>query len=210
MSKRTVVDISMIILMPLLMAYSLIGEAFHEVAGSVMLVLFIVHHIMNRASLKAVGKGKYTVKRVLREAVNALLLIFMIAQPLTGIMMSKHLYTFLDIPGDSAARQIHLCLAYWGFVLMSAHAGMHMGPLVNRVSVDGRRTKATAAAVTAVSAYGTFAFLKRGFAGYMLLSQKFAFYDFNEPVLLFIIDYITVMLLFMILGWLSQRSPSDS
>ena len=207
MNKRVIVDISMIVLMPLLMAYSLIGETFHEVAGTAMLALFIAHHVINRASIKAVGKGKYTPKRVIREAVNALLLVFMIIQPLTGIMMSKHLYTFLHIAGAAKARQIHLCLAYWGFTLMSLHAGMHMGSLVVKIKADKVRARVVATMVAAIFLYGVYVFINRGFAGYMLMIQKFAFYDFGEPAVLFVLDYITVIILFMLIGWITQRGP---
>ncbi len=50
MKKRIqlIIDITMAVLLPLLMAYSLIGEAFHEVVGTAIFVLFIVHHILNR------------------------------------------------------------------------------------------------------------------------------------------------------------------
>ena len=34
MAKRKILDAAMVLLLPLLMAYSLIGEAFHEVVGS--------------------------------------------------------------------------------------------------------------------------------------------------------------------------------
>ena len=47
MTKRRILDAAMVLLLPLLMAYSLIGEAFHEVAGTLMLVLFLLHHWMN-------------------------------------------------------------------------------------------------------------------------------------------------------------------
>ena len=42
------IDIAMTVLLPMMMAYSLIGEAFHEITGTALLVLFIVHHILNR------------------------------------------------------------------------------------------------------------------------------------------------------------------
>ncbi|SEM35457.1 hypothetical protein SAMN04487770_1354 [Butyrivibrio sp. ob235] len=38
---RIIIDISMTVMMPLLMAYSLIGELFHEIAGSLIFILFI-------------------------------------------------------------------------------------------------------------------------------------------------------------------------
>lgn len=193
--SRLAIDISMTVLMPLLMAYSLIGETFHEAAGTAMLVLFIAHHWLNRGWFKTLTKGRYTAARTVRTAVNLLLLVFMIVQPLSGIVMSKHLYTFLNIPGAAEARQIHLCVAYWGFVLMSIHAGMHMGPVVKRVK-DSKNKSILTAAAALISAYGIYAFIKRGFAGYMLMTQQFAFYDFSEPVMLFLADYIAVMITF--------------
>ena len=40
---RLSLDIAMTIILPMLMAYSLIGEVFHEVIGTLMFVLFIIH-----------------------------------------------------------------------------------------------------------------------------------------------------------------------
>lgn len=202
MSKRLVVDITMTILMPLLMAYSLIGETFHEAAGTLMLVLFIAHHWLNKGWFRSLAKGRYSAARTLRTAVNLLLLIFMIVQPVSGIILSKHLYTFLNIPGASTARLIHLCVSYWGFVLMSFHAGMHMNPLVRRAGAEKGKRKLCAAGITVMSAYGIYAFIKRGFAGYMFMTQQFAFYDYSESAIYFVLDYIAVMILFMAAGYL--------
>lgn len=38
-TKHRLVDAAMVLLLPLLMAYSLIGEAFHELAGTLMILL---------------------------------------------------------------------------------------------------------------------------------------------------------------------------
>ena len=45
---RMAADIAMTILLPILMAYSLVGEAVHEWLGIVMFLLFIVHQALNR------------------------------------------------------------------------------------------------------------------------------------------------------------------
>ena len=130
-TTRKILYAAMVLLLPMLMAYSLIGEAFHEVAGTLMLALFILHHWMNRAWWKNLFKGQYSPQRVFQTALNLLLLIFMIAQPLCGILISKHLYTFLPTDGvSSVARAIHLPLANWGFVLMSLHAGTHLSAML--------------------------------------------------------------------------------
>ena len=45
---RIIVDIAMTVSLPMLMAYSLIGESFHEIIGTLMFALFILHHVLNR------------------------------------------------------------------------------------------------------------------------------------------------------------------
>ena len=56
---KITIDIVMVILLPMLMAYSLIGEKFHELIGTVMFILFITHHVMNRNGCQALTKGRY-------------------------------------------------------------------------------------------------------------------------------------------------------
>ncbi len=188
----------MLLLLPLLMAYSLIGEAFHEVAGTLMLVLFLLHHWFNRAWWKSLFKGRYSPQRVFQTALNLLLLIFMIVQPLCGILMSKHLYTFLPTDGiSSVARAIHLPLANWGFVLMSLHAGTHLGVMLPK---DKKKT-AVLGCLGAVSLYGVYAFIKRQFPAYLFLRLPFVFFDYSEPRFFFLADYLAVMLLFAMLGY---------
>ena len=119
---RMIIDITMTVLLPLLMAYSLIGEMFHEIAGTAIFVLFIAHNILNRKWYKVLFKGKYNARRIFQTVLNLTLLIFMILQPVSGILMSKHLYTFLPAFSVSAfARSLHLILAYWGYVLLCIH-----------------------------------------------------------------------------------------
>ena len=120
---RLFIDIAMSFMLPMLMAYSLIGEMLHEIIGTLMLVLFVLHHAMNRKWYPALFKGKYDGLRIFRTCLDTALLAIMLIQPISGILMSKYLYTFIDVPGIAATvREIHLVIAYWGFVLMSVHA----------------------------------------------------------------------------------------
>lgn len=202
-NKRLLIDISMTVLLPLLMAYSLIGEQFHEIAGTLMLVLFITHHILNRGWYKSLFKGKYTARRIFQTVLNMLLLVFMILQPLSGILMSRYLYTFIRLSGITAtARQIHLCLAYWGFVLMCLHAGTHLTIPLGKLERKKKQTWTIVMAVLAViSVYGIFAFAKRGLADYMFLKSAFVFFNFYEPRLYFFLDYFAIMDLFAFAGF---------
>ena len=199
---RMIVDISMTVILPLLMAYSLIGETFHEIAGITMFAMFVVHQILNRKWYAALFKGRYTARRIFQTVVNLLLLIFMILQPISGILMAKHLFTFIEVPGAAAtAREIHLVLAYWGFALMCVHAGTHLtAPLSKPKKKHKGVWIAVVSSLAAVSAYGVYAFIKRQIADYMFMKSAFVFFDFSEPRVFFFLDYLAVMVLFGTLG----------
>lgn len=201
---RVVVDIAMTVLLPLLMAYSLIGETLHEVFGTTALVLFIVHHALNRKWYGAAFRGKYNAARIFRTVLNCLIFVFMILQPVSGILLSKHIYTFLpQLPLSAQARSVHMLLAYWGYVLVCIHAGTHLTAPIGRLLKSNRRAAISVFAMLGlVSAYGCYAFVKRGFPGYMFAKTAFAFYDYSEPIVFFFLDYAAVMALFMTIGML--------
>ena len=206
MKKRIklITDIVMICLLPMLMAYSLIGEKFHEIIGTAIFILFIVHHVMNRNWYKALPKGKYNGGRIFRTILDLLLLVFMLLQPISGILMSKHLYIFLPVlPISAKAREIHMLFAYWGFVLMGIHLGTHLTGLSDRLKRKNKGAWIAAIAVLLVIAvYGIHAFIKRGFPGYMFMKTMFAFFDYDEPRIYFFADYLAIMILFMAVGGL--------
>ena len=201
---RMIVDIAMTVLLPMLMAYSLIGEKFHEIAGTAMFVLFIGHHVLNRGWYQALFKGKHNARRISQTVLNVVLLVFMILQPISGILMSKHLFTFIDVPGISAtAREVHLFLAYWGFVMLSIHAGTHLMAPLGKLNRSRHKIWAVVIClISVVSIYGAYAFVKRQFADYMFMKSAFVFLDYSEPRVYFFLDYIAVMLLFASVGYL--------
>ena len=198
MAKRRILDAAMLLLLPMLMAYSLIGEAFHEAAGTLMLALFLLHHGINREWWKSLFRGQYSPQRVFQTTLNLSLLLFMIVQPLCGILMSKHLFAYLPTAGmASVARTIHLPLAYWGFVLMSLHAGTHLRSMLPKGK--GRRTAIVI--LSAVSLYGVYAFFKRQIPDYMFLKMQFVYFDYSEPRIFFLADLLAVIVFFALLGY---------
>lgn len=203
---KIVVDILMVVTLLLLMAYQLIGKAVHEWFGMAMLVLFILHHILNSHWNRNLFKGKYTAIRILQTILVILVLFSMLGSMFSGIILSRHIFPFIRIRGwRSFARNLHMISAYWGFVLMSLHLGLHwnmmMGmarKLVNRKSVA--RTWMLRAVALLIAGYGIYAFIRRGIGRYMLMMDHFVFFDFDEPIIFFIADYIAVMGLFVFVG----------
>lgn len=211
MKRKTIlkimVDIGMTVMLLLLMTYELIGEAAHEWLGIGMFALFIIHHILNRKWSRYVFKGKYTVLRVWQTILVIGILFTMIGSMYSGVILSEHALSFLPIKGGRAfAREVHMISAYWGFALMSLHLGIHWSMImgmarrfVKELPTVGKWLLRGIA--TFVAGYGVYAFIQREIGRYMLLKNHFAFFDFEEPLIFFLVDYIAVMVLFV---WISH------
>ena len=116
------------IMMITLMAYQLIGKAYHEYAGTALFIIFIIHNILNIKWYSKLFKGSYTPYRILSTIINILLLITMILLMISGIIISEYTFSFLNInSGMAISRLIHLSASHLGFILVSIHMGMHLG-----------------------------------------------------------------------------------
>ena len=203
---KIVTDILMTAILLLQMAYSLVGEAAHEWLGISMFALFILHHILNNKWAKGLFNGKYTPFRILQTVLVILPLLSMLGSMISGIIISHHALSFLNITsGQSWARTVHMICAYWGFTFISLHLGLHwsmmMGMTKKMFKKPSNSRKWAARAVGAlIAGYGVFAFIKRDIGSYMLLQNQFVFFDFGEPLILFLLDYIAVMGLFVFIG----------
>ena len=197
-----ILDILMTAALPVLMAYSLVGETLHEIVGSAMLVIFITHHILNRKSTAAMFKEKQTPARIVNTTLNIILFAVMILLPVSGIVMSKHLYTFLPTDGLSAvARTAHLLLSYWGFALMSLHLGMHADIWLNRLKKKKAAFILLAVVLTMIAAFGAYAFISNRIYEYMFLKTQFVFFDFDKPLILTLCENLSTVVLFAWIGY---------
>ena len=203
---KTILDVVMTGALPVLMAYSLAGEMLHEIVGTVMLALFIAHHILNRKATAAMFKGKQTPVRILGTVVNLLLFAVMVCLPISGIVLSKHLYTWLPTDGLSAiARTVHLLLSYWGFVLMSFHLGLHADLWLNRLKKREAAFIILSIMLSLIAAFGAYAFVVNRLYEYMFLITQFVFFDFDNPLILTLAEYISMIVLFAWIGyWLKK------
>ena len=212
MKKAAIAKIIVDVVMPpallFLMGYQLWGETAHEWAGAGMLVLFLVHHILNRGWYKNLFKGRFTPMRVCHICVDILLLIAMLAQMYSGIAMSRHVFAFLPIDtGMALARRLHILGAYWGFLLMSVHLGLHWNlflGLAKRKTGRWRPSKVRRLVLLLIglliAAYGAFVFIDRDFPTYLFLQSEFVFLDYGEPIWSFYLDYISLMGLWVFLA----------
>lgn len=199
---RIILDLVMVILLPILMGYSLVGELYHEIVGVSMGVLFTIHLILNRKWFTSLFKGRYNARRVVTTIVNILLFLCVLTSMVSGIFLSKYVFRFPGINAlSSLMRTLHMLAAYWGFILMSFHAGTHGGMTISKIkNKTVNYTELTAFIL--IAAYGVYAFIKRGFTDFLFGKVKFVFFDFSELFIFYYLDYLAVMMLFMTFGYL--------
>ena len=205
-------DLVMTVLLLCQMAYMLIGEAAHEWMGAAMFVLFLLHHVLNWRWYRNLVKGKYTALRILQTVVDFLVLLAMIGLMVSGIMLSREVFAFLPIRGGMGfARILHMLAAYWGFILMSVHLGLHWGMImgmarkIGRVSPSRVRTWIVRLFALAVSGFGIYAFLKNNIADYLFVRSQFVFFDMEQSLYLFFAEYLAMMGLWACIAYYAAR-----
>ena len=191
-------DVLMTAVLFFLMGYQFWGETAHEWIGAGMLVLFVVHQVLNRSWYKNLFRGRYTPIRTLQCLVNILTLAAMLALMYSGITMSRHVFAFLPIRGGlMLARRLHILGSYWGYLLMSLHLGLHWGMvcrLAVKKKIPKRKYQAAGLIISLlIAVYGVRVFIRRNFLTYLFLRSEFVFLDYEEPKLLFFLDYFGLM-----------------
>ena len=195
---KWILDVMMTVALFFLMGYQFWGETAHEWIGAGMFVLFIAHQICNLNWYKNLFRGRYPATRAAWCGINILTLAAMLALMYSGIRMSGHVFAFLPARGGMAlARRLHILGSYWGYLLMSLHLGLHWGMVLR---VFGKRRAAQQEYWSAgfiisllIAAYGIYVFIKRDFPTYLFLRSEFVFLDYDEPGLLFLLDYLALM-----------------
>lgn len=200
---KILIDILMTVALLALMGYHLWGDVAHEWIGAGMFLLFFLHHGLNIGWYHSLFRGKWSAARVLQATINLLLIVDMLCMMFSGIVMSRHVFGFLNLSGGMMlARTLHLAGSFWGFTLMSMHIGLHWGMMLGMVrktikgAPSSKRTIVLRTVAAGVAVYGLWAFIQRNFLTYMLLQTHFVFYDFSEPAALFYLDHVAIMWLF--------------
>ena len=218
MFKKWITDIALTGILLLLMGYSLIGEALHEWLGIGMLLLLILHHVCNLSWYRNLKRGPFSPYRCVQTVLTILLLLTVLGSMLSGLVLSRYVLDFLPLHGgEKLARAVHLPCAYWSFLLMSLHLGLHWGAVMGMARrIAGLRppspyrTGVLRLLAAAVFCYGLCAFFRNGLPDYLLLRTHFVFFLPDQTAARFLLDYAAIMGMFLALAhyggiWLRHR-----
>ena len=205
---KALLDALMLLALLFLMGYQFWGDVAHEWAGVGMFLLFILHHLLNRQWHQNLFRGRFTPSRVLLLTFDLLLFLDMLGLMASGVLLSNHVFAFLDLHGGVGfARLLHMAASHWGFVLMALHLGLHWGMFVGlagkalRLRQPSRLRRVLLPIVSGgVAAYGLTVFIRRDLSTYLLVRTQFVFLDFGEPVPLFYLDYLAMLGMFVFLA----------
>ena len=119
----------MTLLMIVLMDVATTGYFWHELLGLAALGLFLVHKIFNLQWIKSVTasffKKHIKPKTRFMYVLDLLLVAFMGITGLSGILISKSLFTFISVDNGILWSAIHTSFAYGSLILVSVHIGLH-------------------------------------------------------------------------------------
>lgn len=104
-------------------AYWWLGNVPHEIAGTAMFVLLIVHNVFNRRWYREVGRTRREPRSLLNLVVTFVLAGAMLSLLVTSFLISNALSSVR--PWEIfAARQIHSAAAYWALIIVAVHLGL--------------------------------------------------------------------------------------
>lgn len=185
MSKKGkhILDAILSVLLIVCMGYQVTGNLFHEIAGTVLFALFILHCILNRywfINFRKIPKGtKGNLTAVIGYTVNILLIADMAVMVVTSVLISRNVFSFTGLQAGNFARWLHVAGAYAGLILVSVHVGCHWKALLMQmyhiygISIDNKPAKITGRiAAFVIAVLGIFSSFEQGIGSKFIYSPE--------------------------------------
>ncbi len=201
---RIIIDVMMFISLIILSGYHITGNKLHEILGTITLILFMIHHILNIKWYKALPKGKYNKQRMISTVIDFLLLLDMIFIIISSIMISTTVFSFLNLKTTMFARDLHLISTAWSLILVSVHLGLHLTACFNNIR---KRIKESTLEyviyliVLLLFIYGAYAFIKTTPWQELFLLTHFKFFDYNQLPIFFYLEKLGMIFMIILLTY---------
>jgi len=198
--------------------YWWLGNTAHELAGTAMFLLLIVHNLFNRRFYGTIGKTRRTMRPLFNVAVTLALLAAMVVLLVTSVLISDALSGVMSSFGGFTVRQIHTLAAYWALVIVAVHLGLRW-PMIMSVTralfgiskPNAVRTWVLRLIAAATAVHGIWSSFELGIGTKLSMQVTLDWWNFEQSVAGFFVHCIAIAGLYMFttyyaLNWLQRRA----
>ncbi len=193
-------------------SYWWLGNVAHELAGTAMFLLLIVHNVFNRRWYGTVAKGRREARDLFNIVMTFLLMLAMLALLVTSVLISNALSGVMSPYGGFTVRQIHMLAAYWVLVIVSVHLGlrwpMPMGVARKLAGISQSntiRTLVLRVIAVAIALYGVYSSFELAIGTKLSMQMTLDWWNFEEAVAGFFIHCIAIAGLYMCLTYYTMK-----
>ena len=199
------------------LAYWWLGNTVHELAGTGMFLLVIMHNVFNRRWYGRIPKEKRHGRGLFNIGITLVLLVAMLALLVTSVLISNTLSGFMSAYGGFTVRQIHTLAAYWVLVIVSVHLGLRwpmlMGvarKLTGITQPNALRTLVLRAVAVLIAVYGVWSSFELAIGTKLSMQATLDWWNFEESVAGFFVHCIAIAGLYIVpthylMKWLQSR-----
>ncbi|WP_425644472.1 DUF4405 domain-containing protein [Agrobacterium leguminum] len=201
---RLLLDFVAVALVIACLAYWWLDNLSHELFGTALFVLVIVHNVFNRRWYGGVPKRRMDATRIVNLVTISCLAIGMTVMLVTSLLVSRDLFPFTALSGAFAVREIHMFAGYWVLLIIAIHLGTRWTGVMNTIRSSLRlasqstlRTTVLRATTFTIAIWGVKSSFDMAFATKLMLTYSLDMWDFNESTLGFFLNYGSIVGLFI-------------
>lgn len=197
---RLLLDFVAVALVIACLAYWWLDNLSHELFGTALFVLVIVHNVFNRRWYGGVTKRRMDASRIFNLVTIFCLAIGMMVMLVTSLLVSRDLFPFTALSGAFAVREIHMFAGYWVLLIIAIHLGTRWTVVMNTIQSTVRlaspspsRTIVVKATALAIAIWGVNSSFEMAFFTKLMLTYSLDMWDFSENTLGFFTGYASIV-----------------
>ncbi|WP_280171461.1 DUF4405 domain-containing protein [Agrobacterium pusense] len=197
---RLLLDFLAVALIIACLAYWWLDNLSHELFGTALFSLVIIHNVFNRRWYSGVTKCRMDATRIVNLVTIFCLAIGMTVMLVTSLLVSRDLFPFTALSGAFAVREIHMFAGYWVLLIIAVHLGTRWTVVMNTIrltlglaSRNTMRTMVLRATALAIAIWGVKSSFEMAFGTKLMLTYSLDMWNFSENTLGFFIGYASIV-----------------
>lgn len=194
------------------LAYWWLGNTAHELIGTAMFLLILVHNGFNRRWYGRITRDRRQRRGLVTIGLNMALIAVMAALFITSVMVSRSVFGFLGIDAGITVREMHILAAYWAVVLVGLHIGLNwqiaMGFLRAGFGISGQssiRTFVLRTLAATLASVGVLSSFEMMLGSKLFMQPVLDMWDFGQATPEFFARYASIFGLYAAIGHYAGR-----